>query len=292
MDSYLITRTATATVRAVDGGQDTTPGEFQALVSVFGNTDSYGDVVERGAFTKSLAEWTIRGSLPPVVWSHQFSDPANFLGVHTAIEETDEGLVVTGQLNLNRPKAAQVWELMREGTIVEFSFSGIVRDAEPVDGDDDDGLAMLWGPMRIKEIDLWEAGPCFKGANPATELISVKADPRLEQLLRTPQLTAKAGRVLSQANLDALITARDQLSKVIDAAQAEPDAEASKTHPDPEVDPAPEGPEVVPTENPVRSDDPNEEDSTPEDRAAEKTVDTGPAGVDPAVRALLELSTL
>lgn len=319
MNPYLISRTALARIQALTPGESIEPGTFRARVSVFGNTDSYGDVVAPGAFTKTLAEWTIKGGLPPVIWSHQFADPANFLGTHSRVEETEDGLEVTGHLNLARPKAAQVWELMREGTITEFSFSGIVRDAEPVDGDDEDA-GWYWGPMRLKDIDLWEAGPCFKGANPATELISVKTDARLEQLLRTPGLTAKAGRVLSQANLDALVTARDQIARVIEAAEAtaepaEPaeatDAAAGKTAPTPtpaptppptpapapEVPDAPQGPTPVPPANP--DGDANSDEVRPVEPEADATAKTDPktdqdptADLDPNVRALLELSTL
>lgn len=189
-------------------------GTFVALVSVFGNEDSYGDVVEKGAFTKTLAEWIVKGNPIPAVWSHQFSDPDNILGYYSEAEETDEGLRLKGHLDLGHPRAARVHQLMKSGLLTEFSWSGEVTKYEAIDEDDKWG----WGPMRIKEVDLWEAGPCFKGANPNTELVSVKSNGQISgELLR-----AKAGRVLSQKNLDALKDARDAINEVLKTAE-EPD---------------------------------------------------------------------
>lgn len=196
-----------------------TPGEFTALVSAFGNEDSQGDIVEKGAFTKTLEEWRAKGRPIPIVWSHQFDDPENFLGEYTAAEETDAGLRLTGQLDLDHPRAARVHKLMQKGVIAEFSISGSVRDYELIekDGDEDgdeDFFAGWFQPMRIKDIDLWEAGPCFKGANPETELISVKSRP-----------IAKEGRVLAQKHVDALKEAHTRIGEIIAAAESAPDGE-------------------------------------------------------------------
>lgn len=154
-------------------------GVFEALVSVFGNEDSQGDIVEKGAYAKTLKAWTAKGRPIPVLWSHDFSDPDSILGKYISAEETDEGLLMKGQLDLTHPKAARVHKLMKEGLVVEFSMSGLVTDYEEIkkdeDGDDDEEGFFSFPGLRIKEVDLWEAGPCFKGANAQTELISVKS---------------------------------------------------------------------------------------------------------------------
>lgn len=158
--------------------EDAEEGVFEALVSVFGNEDSQGDVVEKGAYKATLKAWAEKGRPIPILWSHDFSDPDSILGKYVSAEETDEGLVMKGQLDLSHPKAARVHKLMKEGLVVEFSMSGLVTDYEMIekDGDDDDEDD-AWGfpGLRIKEVDLWEAGPCFKGANAQTELLSVKS---------------------------------------------------------------------------------------------------------------------
>lgn len=199
---------AKVTPAAKDSGDP--EGTFEAIVSVFGNKDHGGDVVEAGAFAKTIAEWVIKGQPIPLVWSHQYQDVENFIGEIIEIKEIDEGLYIKAVYDLDHPKAARIYKLMKRGLLTEFSWSGLVREYEWLEDDEDD----WWPGMKILDVDLWEAGPCFKGANPDTELLSIKSDGRVDGRL----LKAKAGRVLSQQNLDSLTAARDAITKVIDAA--------------------------------------------------------------------------
>jgi HK97 family phage prohead protease len=224
MDPILLHKNFVAKAETTPEGEGSTPGEFVALVSAFGNEDSQGDIVEAGAFTKTLAEWIVKERPIPVVWAHQFQDPDAFLGKYTEAEETDDGLRLKGVLDLEHPKAARVHKLMQEGLIVEFSISGLVRDYELIEKDDEDSW---FPPMRIKDIDLWEAGPCFKGANANTELISVK------QLAAAVPLL-KEGRVLAQKHVDALKDAHTKLGEIITAVEKTEPADApgkEKQHP-------------------------------------------------------------
>lgn len=238
MDPILLQKNFMAKAEATEGGE---PGEFEAIVSAFGNEDSQGDIVEKGAFAETLKEWADKGRPIPIVWSHQFQDPDSFLGEYVAAEETDEGLKLKGVFDLDHPKAARVHKLMKQGVIVEFSISGLVRDYELIKEEDEDSW---FPPMRIKDIDLWEAGPCFKGANANTELLSVKTRGRTLADLTTPEQirqsmavskhifaamerTApvfKEGRVLAQKHVDSLREAHQKLGDIIAAVEkAEPD---------------------------------------------------------------------
>jgi HK97 family phage prohead protease len=214
MDDPILSKTFTAKAETPEDGR---PGEFEALVSVFGNEDSQGDVVEKGAFTNTLKEWADRGRPVPVVWAHQFQDPESFLGHYLSLEETDAGLKVRGLLDMEHPKAERVWKLMKTGVVVEFSISGRVRDYELIrkdDAEDADEWDDWFLPMRIKDIDLWEAGPCFKGANPGTELLSIKSLGRS---------VLKEGRVLAQKHVDSLKDAHAKLGDIIAAVEKSPD---------------------------------------------------------------------
>ncbi len=143
-----------------------TPGRFTAVVSVFGNVDSYGDIVARGAFARTLEE---RG-LPPVCWMHHMGIPP--IGVAVSADETDEGLEVTADLFIDddaaHDVARQVWTSLKRGAIREFSFGFRVIEAhmETIDGED----------VRVlTDVDLFEVSPVWVGANPATRLVAVKA---------------------------------------------------------------------------------------------------------------------
>lgn len=272
----MITRQKTVAVKA----QISTPeaeeglaptGEFEALVSAFGVTDSYGDVVEPGAFTRSIHEWALKPGPIPVVWSHQFSDPDNIIGHFTHAEETEQGLVLRGVLDLAHPRAARVHDLMIRKIITEFSWSGEVREYEYLDTDDG-----WWPAMRILDVDLWEAGPCFKGANPETELFSIKSDGSVGGILRERGFAAKAGRVLSQANKDALKEAKALIDSVLaTAGEEEPDDPTNEEESDGDA----------------AGEDTGKAVPAPEAAKAETGAPTG-VTLDPNIRAALELATI
>ena len=148
----------------------TEEGTFEALVAVFGNVDAYGDVIVKGAFADTLKEWDESGHPIPVVWSHAKDDPFSHIGVVEEAKETDTGLLVTGRLDLDNPTAAQVHRLLKGGRVKEFSFA-FSYDPQDVTPAKRDGVEV----RELHRLKLHEVGPTMIGANPATELISVKS---------------------------------------------------------------------------------------------------------------------
>jgi Escherichia/Staphylococcus phage prohead protease len=158
-------------VKSVDG--DDPAGTFEAVVSVFGNVDGYGDRVEPGAFADSLAK-----GLPAVVWSHRWDEPP--IGAALEATETDEGLLVKSQLFIDanvraREVHAAMSNLGGDGRppLREFSFAYDVLEAAWITekGEDDDAEREIYS---LKRLDLIEVGPCLKGVNPETRLVGVK----------------------------------------------------------------------------------------------------------------------
>src|SRR5690625_3506652 len=182
-------------VKAAGPDDNLEEGQFEAYASVFGNTDSYGDIVEPGAFTRTLSEWKDRGETIPVLWGHDMHDPfANIGGVLSA-EEDEHGLKINGQLDLDNPTAAQVYRLMKGRRTNRMSFAYSVRDAEQRD----DG-------NHLKDLDLYEVSVVQVPANDLAEVLTVKA---------ATDALAKAGRVLSAKNETALREARDAIDSVL-----------------------------------------------------------------------------
>lgn len=184
------------------------PGTFEAIVSVFGNVDQGGDIVEKGAFTKSLKE---RG-LPPIVWSHEWRTPP--IGVTLKAEERDEGLYLKGRLFVGEgedsPVARAVYTAMRsedgngKAALREFSFG-----YQAVDYDiEKSGDGQV---RRLKEVDIFEAGPTLLGMNPETRLLGVKS---LERAVAA-EIAVKAGRVLSKTNETKLVEAHTAIGEVL-----------------------------------------------------------------------------
>ena len=95
-------------------------GFFSGYGSNFGNVDSYGDIVVKGAFTDTIADWKSRGKMPPVLWNHKYTEP---IGVYSKIEEDETGLYVEGRLLINDVvKAKEAHALMLAGAIDGLSI--------------------------------------------------------------------------------------------------------------------------------------------------------------------------
>jgi HK97 family phage prohead protease len=213
--------------------EDGDVGEFTALVSVFDNVDSYGDVVMPGAFDRTLKEWSASGYPIPVYWGHNLSDPDYNIGEVVEAVETDRGLQVRARLDMESPKSAQVYRLLKGGRVKEFSFGYSVRDAGWGQKDDRE-------VYELRDLDLYEVSVVPVGANPETELQTVKthAERAAKAGARAAQsLRAKAGRVLSAKNEDALREVRGELVAALEGiddvlSALEPEDEPDEDGPD------------------------------------------------------------
>src|SRR3546814_5570379 len=75
---------------------------FSGYGAVFGNVDSYGDVIEKGAFRQTLADAKRSGAWPAMLAQHGgwglTSQDMMPIGIWTSMSEDDTGLFVEGQL--------------------------------------------------------------------------------------------------------------------------------------------------------------------------------------------------
>ena len=149
-------KTATAIIKQT--GED---GSFEAVIATFGEVDSDGDIVERGAFG---------GATVSVLPTHQSQHVP--LGKATIEERGDEAVAV-GQLNLEIP-AAQEWhsalkfDLANPPAVQEWSWGFRIEESteETVDGE----------PIRrLVELDMLEVSPVLRGASVGTRTLGVKA---------------------------------------------------------------------------------------------------------------------
>lgn len=177
-------------------------GQFEAYASVFGNVDSYGDVVVKGAFAESLKEWAGSGLALPVLWGHNFADPDYNIGHVVEAVEDERGLKVTAELDLESPKAAQVYRLLKAGRVSQMSFAFDVLDAAMAERDGDD-------VYELRELKLYEVSVVPIGANQETEVLAVKA--AAEHMTGT----VRDGLPLSTKTVDALRGVRDALDEAI-----------------------------------------------------------------------------
>lgn len=185
-------KTCHAQIKAAGTEDGLAEGQFRALVSVFGNKDNQGDVVMPGAFKDSLADWSDSGDPIPMYWSHQMNDPDYNIGWVQEAKESEAGLEILGQLDLEdgtSSKAKQVYRLLKGRRVTQFSFAYDVLDGAQSEKDGDSFY-------ELRKLKLYEVGPTPIGANPATELLGVKhADLAKSEDELTTALEAIAGGV-------------------------------------------------------------------------------------------------
>lgn len=198
--------TKNAVVQLKAGPEDgLNEGQFTAYASVFGNIDSYGDIVVKGAFANALATWEKSGNRIPLLFGHNMTDPDFNIGHVVKAEEDAVGLKVTAELDLENPKAKQVYRMIKGRRIDQMSFAYDVIDGAPAQKDGED-------VYEIRDLKLYEVSVVTVGANSETEILAVKQMPVVADRLLTD---VKAGRVLSAKNENELRSAHEAIGRVL-----------------------------------------------------------------------------
>lgn len=164
-------------------------GSFSGYGAVFGNVDRDLDVIEPGAFTKTLAEHKRRGPMPPLLWQHRFDRP---IGAFTTLREDQKGLYVEGELALKTSKGSEAYELLKIGAVGGLSVGFCIPNGGKVH---DRG-----GVRRIKQIELWEISLVPIPANPEAVVSEVKGaienKTSLERFLRNAGMSRAQAKAL------------------------------------------------------------------------------------------------
>ena len=90
-------------------------GVFEGYLSVFGNVDQGMDIVERGAFAKSIGS----GRKVKLLWQH---DPLQPIGVWDELQEDQRGLYGKGRLSKDVEKGREAMALLRMGAMDGISI--------------------------------------------------------------------------------------------------------------------------------------------------------------------------
>ena len=144
-------------------------GEFTGYASVFGNVDLGNDIVERGAFRKSLRRKGYRKV--KMLYQHDTKQP---IGVFDMIKEDDNGLFVKGRLAMGTQKGKEVYELMKMGAIDGLSV-GYRVDQKGYSYDERSKK------RRLKDVDLMEISAVTFPMNPQAVIQGVKSDSSIRE---------------------------------------------------------------------------------------------------------------
>ena len=165
--SAVRTKNITVNIKAPDDTQQE-EGVFTGYASVFGNKDSYGDVVVKGAFADDLQTYGENGSGIPCYWAHQMSNPMMNLGQTLIAKEDDHGLFVKVQLDLDNPNAVYTYKLIKEGRVKQMSFAFDIEDYAFAESEE------LGPHLELRKLKIFEVSVVQVGANQETELLDVK----------------------------------------------------------------------------------------------------------------------
>lgn len=123
-------------------------GTIEGYGSVFGNVDSYGDIVEKGAFSE-----TLQRRKPSMLWQHSMDDP---IGGWREYSEDSTGLWMRGKINMGFEGGKKAYALMREGDVDGLSI-GFKTVDKRMDGN----------TRFLTKLDLFEVSVVTMPANDA-----------------------------------------------------------------------------------------------------------------------------
>lgn len=118
--------------------------EFSGYAVVWGERNAHNEIVERGAFAKTLAAHQAAGTRPVMFWSHNRED---IIGVWEEVREDEKGLFVRGKLITEINRGKEVHELMKAGAVNGLSIGFRVPKG---------GEQRRAGTRYLREIDLAE----------------------------------------------------------------------------------------------------------------------------------------
>ena len=132
-------------------------GTFEGALAVYNNVDLGGDLIEPGAFTKTIQD---RGSQVPLLWQHRSDTPIGML----TLSDSPASLNVKGQLLMEIPAAKNAYLLIKSRIVKGLSI-----------GFDTVKESVTDNVRRLKEIRLWEGSIVTFPMNEAAQITSVKA---------------------------------------------------------------------------------------------------------------------
>ena len=157
-------------------------GTFKGHAAAFGNLDSYNDVIERGAFARTIK----KNPVVPILWYHNPYEP---IGKSVKMVEDDKGLLVEGELALELQKAADVQVMLKKKIVTRLSI-GFRADPKKQRFETVKNNSVRY----LQEIELLEFSPVVFAANQRAKITSVKSasTPReLERALREEGLLSE-----------------------------------------------------------------------------------------------------
>lgn len=147
----------TLEIKSIDNNSDNDELFIEGYGAVFGNVDSYDDIIVQGAFNKSLSENKGRIAF---CYQHELDEP---IGKIVEIKEDEKGLWLRVRIS---DSCDEIKTKIREGILKEMSV-GFQTMIATYDENTD--------IRTIKEVKLWEVSLVTIAANPLAYITELKS---------------------------------------------------------------------------------------------------------------------
>lgn len=192
-------------------------GMIAGYFSTYDKTpDSYGDIIEPGAFTETIKAREESGHPFPLCFNHDFSA---VIGAVEKVEDTEKGPYIEAGF-LDTQQAQDVRKMLQSGAIYQFSFAYDVEGwRTPTAEEKQKGIENVLTKLNVFEISVVTV-PANQNAV-ATEIKS--AEPETKQ-----------GRRNSRKDADVIKQIRDLAQSLLDADDDTPEEDDGKGETQPE----------------------------------------------------------
>lgn len=181
---------------------DNDSGKITGYASVYDVVDSYGEIVQKGAFSRSLKEY----GLPSMLLQH---NPSDVIGLWTKATEDTNGLILEGELNLDVQKAKETHSLAKQGALKGLSIGFCTREASYTDA----------GVRVLEDVDLMETSIVTFPANREALITGVKSahktEREFERFLRDAGYSANQAKTIVSKGFKAIEGLRDATDEMV-----------------------------------------------------------------------------
>lgn len=145
-------------------------GTFSGVASVYGVEDLGNDIIEKGAFKKTIAE----NPEVPILWQH---DSSEVIG-SGQVSESGSKIMLSGRLDLDDPTAAKAYRKLKSKLIkgLSIGFQAIKSVWEEIEEEGQKRYV-----RRIQELKLWEVSVVTFPMLPLAQVTRVKSADEYEQ---------------------------------------------------------------------------------------------------------------
>jgi HK97 family phage prohead protease len=173
-------KTSTAPVSVSGGGISEGSGRIFGLASTYGGPpDLVGDIIERGAYAKTLRD---KGRRRVLLWKHDDGEPIG----EAILTDTEKGLELEGELAMDLPASRKAHYMARKG------YGSLSIGYTPTRKRQGSG-----GVRYLEEIDLSEVSVVLYPANPAARITGAKEAEEAATIEALTALTADMKRYLA-----------------------------------------------------------------------------------------------